>query len=333
MPLTHLAPPSRRCGLVPSSQVTDWWEKYVYLNGRDPIVVNSNYYILDLKAEPPTHRQAARTASVVWRCLDVKYKLDREQYAPMVVRGTVPMCMWQFERTFSTTRIPGVECDTLRTFPESKHIAVLRRGHWYTVEVLDGAGSRPIAPRELEIQFNWIIDHADRHAKPPTEAEASIAALTADNRTEWAKVRSMYFSSHINASSLAMIESSIFVVALEHETPTDLSSTARSLFHGDGRTRWADKSFMLITYPNGRMGLHCEHSWADAPVIGFVVEMSLQVGEYMEKDTFFTKDGHCAMYVPPPLPGILASSLPFFSAHFAVRIALAQCGPLSSPVH
>ena len=26
------------------SQVTDWWEEYVYLRGRSPIMVNSNYY-------------------------------------------------------------------------------------------------------------------------------------------------------------------------------------------------------------------------------------------------------------------------------------------------
>jgi len=25
-------------------QVSDWWEEYVYLSGRSPIMVNSNYY-------------------------------------------------------------------------------------------------------------------------------------------------------------------------------------------------------------------------------------------------------------------------------------------------
>ena len=40
---------------------------------------------------------------------------------------------------------------------------------------------------------------------------------------------------------------------------------ARSLFHGDGTNRWCDKSFNLIIFPNGKAGLHAEHSWADAP--------------------------------------------------------------------
>lgn len=28
------------------SQVSDWWEEYIYLRGRGPIMVNSNYYAM-----------------------------------------------------------------------------------------------------------------------------------------------------------------------------------------------------------------------------------------------------------------------------------------------
>ncbi len=27
-------------------QVSDWWEEYIYLRGRGPIMVNSNYYVM-----------------------------------------------------------------------------------------------------------------------------------------------------------------------------------------------------------------------------------------------------------------------------------------------
>ena len=30
----------------PLAQVSDWWEEYVYLRGRGPLMVNSNYYIM-----------------------------------------------------------------------------------------------------------------------------------------------------------------------------------------------------------------------------------------------------------------------------------------------
>lgn len=38
--------------------------------------------------------------------------------------------------------------------------------------------------------------------------------------------------------------------------------------------RWFDKSFTFIVFRNGKMGLNAEHSWADAPVIGHLWEVS-----------------------------------------------------------
>lgn len=37
--------------------------------------------------------------------------------------------------------------------------------------------------------------------------------------------------------------------------------------------RWFDKSFNLISYPNGKMGVNIEHSWADAPIVGHMWEV------------------------------------------------------------
>lgn len=39
--------------------------------------------------------------------------------------------------------------------------------------------------------------------------------------------------------------------------------------------RWFDKSFNLIVFKNGTMGLNAEHSWADAPIIGHLWEVRL----------------------------------------------------------
>lgn len=33
-------------------QVSDWWEEYVYLRGRSPIMVNSNYYVMVQNCQP-----------------------------------------------------------------------------------------------------------------------------------------------------------------------------------------------------------------------------------------------------------------------------------------
>lgn len=41
--------------------------------------------------------------------------------------------------------------------------------------------------------------------------------------------------------------------------------------------RWFDKSFNLIVFRNGTMGLNAEHSWADAPIIGHLWEVASRV--------------------------------------------------------
>lgn len=40
-PFVPLSPPS-----LCFAQVSDWWEEYIYLRGRGPIMVNSNYYAM-----------------------------------------------------------------------------------------------------------------------------------------------------------------------------------------------------------------------------------------------------------------------------------------------
>lgn len=40
-------------------------------------------------------------------------------------------------------------------------------------------------------------------------------------------------------------------------------------------SRWFDKSFNLIVFKNGTMGLNAEHTWADAPIVGHLWEVTL----------------------------------------------------------
>ena len=50
--------------LVPN-YVTDWWERFVYLRGRDPLMINSNFYILDFYEWRPTSIPSSRAANMV----------------------------------------------------------------------------------------------------------------------------------------------------------------------------------------------------------------------------------------------------------------------------
>ena len=37
-----------------TNYVTDWWERFVYLRWREPVMINSNYYIMDARDWRPT---------------------------------------------------------------------------------------------------------------------------------------------------------------------------------------------------------------------------------------------------------------------------------------
>ena len=48
-----------------TNYVSDWWEEYIYLRGRGPIMVNSNYFAMDFLHLSPTTIQAARAGNII----------------------------------------------------------------------------------------------------------------------------------------------------------------------------------------------------------------------------------------------------------------------------
>ncbi|XP_069804747.1 carnitine O-palmitoyltransferase 1, liver isoform-like isoform X3 [Dendropsophus ebraccatus] len=276
-----------------SNYVSDWWEEYIYLRGRSPIMVNSNYYAMDFLYVTPTPIQAARAGNTVHALLLYRRKLSREELKPSRVPGSIiPLCSSQWERTFNTTRIPGEETDTIQHFSDSKHIVVYHKGRFFRVWVYHSG--RLLNPKELEIQFQHILDDTS----PPQVGEEKLAALTAGERTTWARARRSYFRSGKNLQSLDVVERAAFFVTLDDseqglrtEDPVNsLDAYAKSLLHGKCYDRWFDKSFSFVIFQNGKVGLNAEHSWADAPIIGHMWEAMLAT------DCFqlgYNDEGHC----------------------------------------
>ncbi|XP_044633014.1 carnitine O-palmitoyltransferase 1, muscle isoform isoform X4 [Equus asinus] len=285
-----------------TNYVSDWWEEYIYLRGRTPLVVNSNYYVMDFVLVKNTDVQAARLGNIVHAMIMYRRKLDREEIKPVMALGMVPMCSYQMERMFNTTRIPGKKTDVLQHLSDSRHVAVYHKGRFFKVWLYEG--SRLLKPRDLEIQFQRILDDPSL----PQPGEERLAALTAGGRVEWAQARQAFFGSGKNKASLDAIERAAFFVALDEEShhydPEDeasLSLYGKALLHGNCYNRWFDKSFTLISFKNGHVGLNTEHAWADAPIIGHLWEFVLGT------DTFhlgYTEAGHCigksnSMLAPP----------------------------------
>lgn len=64
------------------------------------------------------------------------------------------------------------------------------------------------------------------------------------------------------------------VVVLDDASPSTPTELGRALIAGTGADRWFDKSITCVAFANGRIGLNCEHSWADAPVIAHMVRVA-----------------------------------------------------------
>ncbi|KAL1117008.1 hypothetical protein AAG570_004336 [Ranatra chinensis] len=259
-----------------TNYVSDWWEEYVYLRGRSPLVVNSNFYGIDAILIHPSKIQAARAATAIHTILQFRRLIERQELEPILLQGLVPLCSWQYERVFNTTRVPGIEADKIVHYSDSKHIVVYNKGRYFKVPIY--YRHRLLKPCEIEMQMEQILNDTS----PPVEGEEKMAALTGGERALWASARLEFFFKGTNRQSLDAIEKAAFVVSLDDEpfefdenVPHKLDKFGRSVLHGKGYDRWFDKSFTLCVGSNGRIGFNAEHSWADAAVMSHLWEFSV----------------------------------------------------------
>ncbi|XP_027947440.1 carnitine O-palmitoyltransferase 1, brain isoform isoform X2 [Eumetopias jubatus] len=282
-----------------SNYVSDWWEEFVYLRSRHPLMVNSNFYMMDFLYVTPTPVQAARAGNAVHALLLYRHRLNRQEILPTLLMGMRPLCSAQYEKIFNTTRIPGIPKDHIRHLRDSRHVAVFHRGRFFRVGTHSQSGL--LSPRALEQQFQRILDDPS----PACPQEEHLAALTAAPRDVWAQVRS---SLKIQAKdALEAVEGAAFFVSLDSEPAgltredpaASLDAYARALLAGRGHDRWFDKSFTLIVFSNGKLGLSVEHSWADCPISGHMWEFTLATECFQ---LGYSADGHCKGHPESSLP-------------------------------
>lgn len=66
-----------------SNYVSDWWEEYVYLRGRSPLMVNSNFYAIDALFLNNTKIQSARAAMIINLLLQFRRLVERQELQPV----------------------------------------------------------------------------------------------------------------------------------------------------------------------------------------------------------------------------------------------------------
>lgn len=282
--------------------VSDWWQQFVYLRSRSPLMINSNYYGVD-SLTWETKVQSARAANFIHACLYYRQLLKKEKLEPQFAQGIIPLCSYQFKHTFNTTRIPGKEEDVIQHLHESSHVAIYCHGKLFKVQCY--VRGKLLKPVDLQWQLQMILDDQSE----PAPGEELLPALTSDNRSVWAETRSKYFSSGVNKVSLEVIEKAAFFMCLDdHEFDYSRNDTSQldeygcHAIHGDGHSIWFDKSVSITVYRNGRVAYNAEHSWADSPVVSYMAEwVTGDDSQFLG----YTEDGNCKGIqefpsVPPP---------------------------------
>lgn len=212
--------------------------------------------------------------------------------------------MWQYSRIFGTVRVPGEEIDHLEQYPKSKHIAVICNNRFYKVDVYDESGQ--LSPTDLQIQFTRILEDAE--GKNPDD-EPNVGCLPSADRTTWAKMRfyiclkaltscrkELIEMDEVNNKSLEAIETALFVVIFDEESPSTVEELAEFGMHRKGKPMWYDKNLNMIMFKNGRFTANVDHTFADASVMVHVFDFVFSVESSVDHWVKHTAD----IQLPPP---------------------------------
>uniref|UniRef100_A0A8C1SEL7 Choline O-acetyltransferase n=1 Tax=Cyprinus carpio TaxID=7962 RepID=A0A8C1SEL7_CYPCA len=250
--------------------VYDYWLEDMYLSNRLALPVNSSPVMVFPKQNFRSQSDSLRFAAhLISGILEYKSLIDGRalpvDYARGQLAGT-PLCMDQYNKVFTSYRLPGAKMDTLvaqksTVMPEPEHIIVACKNQFFVLDVV--INFRRLNEKDLYTQLERIKKMSDIEEErlPP------IGLLTSDGRTQWAEARSVLIKDSTNRDSLDMIERCLCLVCLDEPSGTEQTDTNRALLmlHGggtdkNGGNRWYDKPMQFVIGADGCCGVVCEHS-------------------------------------------------------------------------
>jgi carnitine O-palmitoyltransferase 2 len=187
-------------------------------------------------------------------------------YYAAYAAGAYPLDMSQYSRLFCSTRVPRAEKDELVTAEHSSYVAAFRGGHVYKIHLFkQGSGSLELLPPQaIEAQLRSVL------ASTPSGLDPSvprIGALSGMERSSWAATRAHMETDPANKAALQEIDSALFVLSLDPDSPETHEEQSRAMLHGVHHDRWFDKSFNIAVCANGRAGISWEHAWGDGVAV------------------------------------------------------------------
>ncbi|EFP74595.1 hypothetical protein PGT21_028718 [Puccinia graminis f. sp. tritici] len=254
-----------------------WYESY--LQHSDSVVLSLNpFFILEDDPTPSRGNQLTRAASLILASVGFIHDLRTGQLEPDHVRGK-PLDMHQYMKLFGSARIPTREGCRMKTFGDSKHVVVMRRGQFYSFDVMDSEHRPVLSERELWSNLCTIIQDADKLPISKV-AQSSIGLLTTERRPTWAGLRQEMIDdpNSSNKECLKAIDSALFIVCLDGSSPRTADAICATMLCGTyelGRrgvqvgtclNRWYDK-LQIIVCADGQAGVNFEHSAVDGHTV------------------------------------------------------------------
>lgn len=303
-----------------SSYISKPWTN-MYLESRKPLIVNYNPQ-LTLKDDPKygIGDQAKRASSIIYSSLKFYKTLKDEMLEPDIFHtkpnitfplgygydknpalfnyyfnftpkftafhlaalfGAYALDMSQYKNLFASTRVPNKEKDFIKTHSNSKHIIIQHNSSFWKINVFDKNNN--IVKRS---QLTNIIDLI---LKTNNKMNYNMGSLTTLERNEWTKVRNLLEIN--NKDNLQDIDSALFMVCLEDDSPQSMEDIQKCMLHGNGKNRWFDKSFQIIITKNSKCGINFEHSWGDGiSVLRFCEEIFKDSIKYSKIDLISTSN-------------------------------------------
>lgn len=260
-----------------SSYIEQFWYDS-YLNYDSPVVLNLNpFFLLEDDSTPYATNQVQRAATLTTSSLRFIRALRREELPPDSIRGS-NLCMYQYSRLFGSSRIPSLSGCIMQSDATSNHIVVICHSQFYWFDVLDDNNDLIMTEPDLAVNFQSIIDDAKQ--TPIHEvSKSAVGVMTTENRRIWASVRDkmMTDEDQSNNNCLKLIDSALFVVCLDHVSPTNMSDLARNMLCGLSilekgiqvgtcTNRWYDKLQIIVT-ENAKAGINFEHTGVDGHTV------------------------------------------------------------------
>ncbi|KAF5548075.1 polyketide synthase [Fusarium phyllophilum] len=208
------------------------------------------------------HSQVERASLITFATVSFKRAVDAGKVKPLEIAGK-PECTWGWGWMFNSTRVPKSKCDRVVSCASSlgassgiNHVAVLRKGRVFKVNLLDETGN-DVSLDHLQATFEAILAHV--------QGEDMLSTLlTTDERESWAKIRENLLELNSqNSEYFSVLDSAMFVLCLDSSSPETPDEIARHGYIGDGTNRWFDKLLQFYVSANGRSGMLTEHSILD----------------------------------------------------------------------